>query len=69
MSISARNKLEGKIVAIKVGDIVAHVTIKVGKHLIESVITSQSAEEMNLKKGDTVAAVVKATEVMISKEQ
>jgi molybdopterin-binding protein len=68
MAISARNKLEGKIVAIKTGDIVTHVTIKVGKNLIESVITTQSAEEMNLKKGDTVAAVVKATEVMISKE-
>jgi molybdopterin-binding protein len=69
MPISARNKLEGKIVAIKTGDIVAHVTIKVGKNLIESVITAQSVEEMNLKKGDKVAAVVKATEVMISKDQ
>jgi molybdopterin-binding protein len=69
MPISARNKLEGKIVAIKTGDIVAQVTIKVGKNLIESVITSQSAEELNLKKGDTVSAVIKATEVMISKGQ
>jgi molybdopterin-binding protein len=68
MPISARNKLEGKIVAIKTGDIVAHVTIKVGKNLIESVITAQSVEEMKLKKGDKVSAVVKATEVMISKE-
>jgi molybdopterin-binding protein len=68
MPISARNKLEGRIVAIKTGDIVSHITIKVGKHLIESVIISQSAEEMNLKKGDTVSAVIKATEVMISKE-
>jgi molybdopterin-binding protein len=68
MPISARNKLEGKIVAIKTGGIVAQVTIKVGKNLIESVITTQSAEEMNLKKGDTVSAVVKATEVMISKD-
>jgi molybdopterin-binding protein len=47
----------------------AHVTIKVGQNIIESVITRQSAEEMNLKKGDTVTAVVKATEVMVSKEQ
>ena len=69
MPISARNKLEGKIVAIRTGDIVAHVTIKVGKNLIESVITAQSVEELNLKKGDKVTAVVKATEVMISKEQ
>jgi hypothetical protein len=35
--------------------------------LIESVITKRSAEEMSLKKGDTVTAVVKATEVMIAK--
>lgn len=68
MSISARNHLRGKISALKLGDVMAHVTIKVGQNIIESVITRQSAEEMNLKKGDTVTAVVKATEVMISKE-
>ena len=45
----------------------AQVTIRVGNNLIESVITRQSAEELGLKKGDAVAAVVKATEVMISK--
>ncbi|MGA9772213.1 MAG: TOBE domain-containing protein [Blastocatellia bacterium] len=40
-----------------------------GRNIIESVITRQSAEELNIKKGDTVTAVVKATEVMISKQQ
>jgi molybdopterin-binding protein len=69
MSISARNHLRGKIIDIKLGDVMAHVTIKVGQNLIESVITSQSAEEMKLKKGDAVTAVVKATEVMVSKDQ
>ena len=68
MSISARNHLKGKITDVKLGDVMAHVTIRVGQNLIESVITRQSAEEMNLKKGDTVTAVVKATEVMVSKE-
>ena len=68
MSISARNRLKGKITDVKLGDVMAHVTIRVRQNLIESVITRQSAEEMNLKKGDTVAAVVKATEVMVSKE-
>ena len=68
MSISARNHLKGKITDLKLGDVMAHVTIKVGQNVIESVITRQSAEEMNLKKGDTVSAVVKATEVMVSKE-
>ena len=68
MSISARNHLKGKITGLKLGDVMAHVTIKVGQNVIESVITRQSAEEMNLRKGDTVTAVVKATEVMVSKE-
>jgi molybdopterin-binding protein len=68
MAISARNHLRGKITDLKLGDIMAQVTIRVGNNLIESVITRQSAEELGLKKGDTVAAVVKATEVMISKE-
>jgi molybdopterin-binding protein len=68
MTISARNKLRGKIEEIQVGDIMAHVVVKVGDNLIESVITRRSAEELELKKGDTVSAVVKATEVMIQKD-
>jgi molybdopterin-binding protein len=50
------------------GDVMAHVVVRVGDNLIESVITRRSAEELKLKKGDTVAAVVKATEVMIQKD-
>jgi len=68
MPISARNHLKGKITEVKLGNVMAHVVIRVGQNLIESVITRQSAEEMKLKKGDTVTAVVKATEVMISKD-
>ena len=48
-------------------DILAHVTVRVADGVIESVITKRSAEEMGLKKGDSVTAVVKATEVMIAK--
>lgn len=46
----------------------AHVTVRVGKNLIESVITRRSAEEMELKKGDIVKAVIKSTEVMLQKD-
>lgn len=67
MTISARNKLQGTIDEIALGGVMAHVVIRVGENLIESVITRRSAEEMKLKKGDTVTAVVKATEVMIQK--
>jgi len=68
MPISARNKLRGQIEEIQLGDIMAHVTVRVGDHLIDSVITRRSADELKLKKGDTVSAVVKATEVMIQKD-
>ena len=69
MSISARNQLKGKITEIITGDVMAHLTIRVGQNLIESVITRKSADEMQLKKGDSVIAVVKATEVMVSKDR
>ncbi len=46
----------------------AHVVVRVGDNLIESAITRRSADELNLKQGDTVTAVVKATEVMIQKD-
>ena len=67
MTLSARNHLQGTIEEIQVGDVLAHVTVRVAGGVIESVITRRSAQEMGLKKGDTVTAVVKATEVMIAK--
>ena len=68
MPISARNKLRGTIEEIQLGDVMAHVVVRVGDSLIESVITRRSTDELKLKKGDTVSAVVKATEVMIQKD-
>ena len=68
MALSARNHLSGTIDEIQWGDVLVHVVVRVaGDNLIESVITRRSAEEMALKKGDAVTAVVKATEVMLSK--
>ena len=68
MPISARNKLRGKIEEIQLGGIMAHVVVRVGDNVIESAITRRGADELKLKKGDAVAAVVKATEVMIQKD-
>jgi molybdopterin-binding protein len=67
MPLSARNHLPGTIEEITHGTIMYHVVVRVGDHQIESVITRRSAEELGLKKGDQVTAVVKATEVMIAK--
>jgi molybdopterin-binding protein len=68
MTLSARNRLAGKIEEIQLGGVMAHVVIRVGSDLIESVITRRSADEMKLKVGDTVQAVIKSTEVMLEKE-
>jgi len=68
MPISARNKLRGKIEEIQLGDVMAHVVVRIGDNLIESVVTRRSADELKLKKGDAVSAIVKATEVMIQKD-
>ena len=68
MPLSARNQLPGVIESIQAGDIMAHVVVKVGDNLIESVITRNSADELGLKKGDSVKVVVKSTEVMIQKD-
>jgi len=57
----------GVIEDIQRDTILAHVAIRVGEHLVESVITRRSADELALKVGDHVTAVVKATEVMVSK--
>jgi molybdopterin-binding protein len=45
----------------------ARIVVWVGEHVIESVITRQSAEELGLKRGDSVQVVVKSIEVMIQK--
>lgn len=68
LEISGRNKLKGKVVELQLGDIMALVTLQVGENLIDSVITRKSAEQLKLKVGDEVAALIKATEVMVLKQ-
>src|SRR5271156_3792538 len=65
MKISARNQLRGTVEEIVRGVITAKVSVRVGENLIESVITLQSVDEMGIKKGDTVTALIKSTEVLL----
>jgi molybdopterin-binding protein len=67
MTLSARNRLEGKVTEIQLGGVMAHVVVQVGNNLVESVITRRSVDEMKLKVGDKVTAVIKSTEVMLEK--
>ncbi|MFZ0732302.1 MAG: helix-turn-helix transcriptional regulator [Candidatus Sulfotelmatobacter sp.] len=63
--ISGRNQLVGRIVDVRISGLVGQVTLSVGGQLITSLITSGAIREMQLKKGQTAAALIKATEVMI----
>jgi molybdopterin-binding protein len=63
--ISGRNQLVGRIVDVRVSGLVGQVTLSVGGQLITSLITSGAVREMQLKKGQTAAALIKSTEVMI----
>ena len=69
LDISARNHLWGRITALTLGDVMAEVRLQIGDQDLTSIITRASAERLNLAVGDSVAAVVKATEVMIGKRE
>jgi len=68
MTLSARNQLKGTVEEVQLGGVMAHIAVRVGDNIIESVITRRSAEEMVLKKGDVVKVVIKSTEVMLQKD-
>ncbi|HEV3311082.1 MAG TPA: TOBE domain-containing protein [Chloroflexota bacterium] len=68
MQTSARNRLPGTVNEVKLGGVMAKIGIRVGDNQIEAVITRDSAEELELKVGDRVFAVIKSTEVMVNKE-
>jgi molybdopterin-binding protein len=63
--ISGRNQLVGRVTGIKIDGLIAQVTVSIGGQRITSIITADAVREMRLKNGETVAALVKSTEVMI----
>jgi molybdopterin-binding protein len=65
--LSARNQFKGTVTSVKLGNVMAEVVVTVGSLEIVSAITRTSAEQMGLKPGDTVTAVIKSTEVLIDK--
>ncbi len=66
--LSARNQFKAKVTSVKLGAVMAEVVMKVGDNEIVSLISRTSAEKMGLKAGDAVTAVIKSTEVMLSKD-
>jgi len=64
-AISGRNKLFGKIIEMRYDGLLAQVSIEIGGQTITSIITSDAARDLDLKKGVSVYALVKSTEVMV----
>lgn len=68
MKLSARNQLPGKIVSINKGATTAHVKIELASGVtMTSSITNEAVDDLGLKVGDSVHAVVKSSDVMIGK--
>src|SRR5580704_16480983 len=63
--VSGRNQLVGRIESVRISGLMAEIKISFGGQQVTSIITATSAREMQLKPGQTAAALIKATEVMI----
>jgi molybdopterin-binding protein len=68
MSTSIRNRLPGTIEKIVSDKVVSELVIQTAAGKVTSIITTGSVEQMNLKEGDNVFAIIKATEVSVEKE-
>lgn len=64
-AISGRNKLLGIVSEVRFEGLLVQVTIDIGGHNITSIITSDAARALGLRKGVSVYALIKATEVMV----
>lgn len=67
MEISARNQLKGTVKDVKLGSIMAEVTVDIGGQQVVSAITRGSVERLGLQPGDAVTVIIKSTEVMLGK--
>ena len=65
--VSGRNQLAGKVVSIRVEGLLAEVVLAVGDTTVTAIITASAVRELQLKKGDAAAALIKSTDVMIER--
>jgi molybdopterin-binding protein len=68
MKLSARNVLPGRVVAVTKGTTTSHVKIELAPGLVvTSSITNEAVDDLGLKAGDTVSAIVKSSDVIVGK--
>ena len=68
MKLSARNVIQGKVVAVTKGATTAHVKVELAADLtMTSAITNEAVDDLGLKVGDSVSVIVKSSDVIIGK--
>jgi molybdate transport system regulatory protein len=68
LKLSARNRFKGKVVSVEKGVITAKVKVEIKMPVtVTAVITKEAVEDLDIKVGDEVEAIMKSTEVMIAK--
>ena len=65
--VSGRNQLAGKVVSVRIEGLLAEVILSLGEARITAIVTAEAVRELGLKKGDTAAALIKSTDVMIER--
>ncbi len=68
MKISGRNQLKAVVKEVVTGEVMAKVVLDYKGERIVSVVTVDSIEELNIKPGDDIIALIKSTSVMLAKE-
>jgi molybdopterin-binding protein len=67
MKISGRNKLQATVKEVVVGAVMAKVVMDFKGVELVAAVTVDSVEDLDLKPGDQVTALIKATEMMVLK--
>jgi molybdopterin-binding protein len=65
--VSGRNQIAGKVMSIRVEGLLAEVVVAAGDLHVTAIITANAVRELQLKKGDPAAALIKSTDVMIER--
>ena len=65
--VSGRNQIVGKVVSVWVDGLLAEVIVRAGEATTTAIITASAVPELKLKKGDSAAALIKSTDVMIER--
>jgi len=67
MELSARNQLKGRVTRVKSGAVMAEVEVAVEANVVAAAITDASRERLELKEGDQVVVIIKATDLLLGK--